>query len=97
MALPSRTLSRMDHRMNIPVLSVNGTRIGTIDTTEAIADEIANVAAHGGGKLLVYPTLYEDGLVSVTLAFEPAKPSGRPRLIWCPPGCEEAAMGSALF
>lgn len=78
--------------MNIPVLSANGERIGTIDTTESIADEIANVAIHGGGKLLVHPTLYEGGLVSVTLAFEPAKQSERPRLVWCPPGCEEAAM-----
>lgn len=78
--------------MNIPVLSTNGTRIGTIETTEQIASEIANVAINGGGKLAIWPVVHDGGLISVTIAFEPEKPRDRPRLVWCPPGCEDAAM-----
>lgn len=80
--------------MKIPVLDTKGTRIGTIETTESIAAEIASIAAQPNcGKLLASPNIHATGgLVSVTLAFEPALPRSRPRLIWCPPGCEEAAM-----
>lgn len=79
--------------IEVPVKSIDGTVIGSMELLDSVAAEIVLVAkARVESQLRFYPIVNGDTLEGSTLAFEPANKHERPRLVWCPPGCEEAAM-----